>query len=53
MKRYQLPFTLLALLLLALGHIAFAQQLPQEDRPAADVAGTWTIYTRGDVISTV
>ena len=28
MKRYQLPFTLLALLLLALGHIAFAQQLP-------------------------
>ena len=48
MKRYQLPFTLLALLLLALGHIAFAQQLPQEDRSAADVAGTWMIYTHGD-----
>jgi hypothetical protein len=48
MKRYQLPFTLLALLLLALGHIAFAQQLPQEVHPAANVAGTWTIYTRGD-----
>jgi CubicO group peptidase (beta-lactamase class C family) len=31
---------LLALLLLALGHIASAQQLPQ-DRSAADVAGTW------------
>jgi hypothetical protein len=48
MKRCHLPFTLLALLLLALGHIAFAQQLPQEDHPAADVAGTWMIYTHGD-----
>ena len=39
MKRYQFPFTLLALLLLALGHITFAQQLPQEDHSAAaDVA---------------
>ena len=47
MKRYQLPFTLLALLLLALGHIALAQQLPP-DRSAADVAGTWMIYTHGD-----
>jgi hypothetical protein len=48
MKRHQLPFTLLALLLLALGHIALAQQLPQQDRSAADVSGTWMIYTRGD-----
>ena len=48
MKRYQLPFTLLALLLLALGHLSFAQQLPQEDRSAANVAGTWMVYTRGD-----
>jgi hypothetical protein len=48
MKRYQLPFTLLALLLLALGHLNFAQQLPQEDHSAANVAGTWMIYTRGD-----
>jgi hypothetical protein len=47
MKRYQLPFTLLTLLLLALGHLAFAQQLPQ-DRSAANVAGTWMIYTHGD-----
>jgi hypothetical protein len=47
MRRYQLSFTLLALLLLALGQICFAQQLPQE-RSAADVAGTWMIYTRGD-----
>jgi hypothetical protein len=37
MKRNQLPFALLALLLLALGHLAFAQQLPQ-DRSAADVS---------------
>jgi len=47
MKRYQLPFTLLALLLLAPGPLSFAQQLPQ-DRSAANVAGTWMIYTRGD-----
>jgi hypothetical protein len=39
---------LLALLLLALGHIAFAQQLPQEEKSAANVAGTWMIYTHGD-----
>jgi hypothetical protein len=37
MKRNQLPCALLALLLLALGHLAFAQQLPQ-DRSAADVS---------------
>jgi hypothetical protein len=48
MKRSQLPFALLAFLLLALGHLSFAQQLPQENRSAANVAGTWMIYTRGD-----
>jgi hypothetical protein len=50
MKSYKLPFTLLALLLLALGHICFAQQLPPDRSAAntADVAGTWMIYTRGD-----
>jgi hypothetical protein len=39
---------LLALLLLALGHLSFAQQLPQEDQSAANVAGTWMVYTHGD-----
>jgi hypothetical protein len=48
MKSYKLPFTLLFLLLLALSHISFGQQLPPEDRSAANVAGTWMIYTRGD-----
>jgi hypothetical protein len=45
MKSYKLFFALLAFLLM-LGS-AVAQQLPQ-DRPPADVAGNWVIYTRGD-----
>ena len=48
MKSYKLPFSLLFLLLLAFSHIGFSQQLPQQDRSAADVAGTWMIYTHGD-----
>ena len=36
-----------ALLLLIAGNAAVAQQLPQ-DRPPADVAGNWVIYTKGD-----
>jgi hypothetical protein len=48
MKSYRLHFTLLFLLLLALSHISFAQQLPPDERSAANVAGTWMIYTHGD-----
>jgi hypothetical protein len=48
MKSHKLSFTLLFLLLLAFSHMGFGQQLPQQDRSAANVAGTWMIYTRGD-----
>jgi hypothetical protein len=48
MKSHKLSFTLLFLLLLAFSHIGFSQQLPQQDRSAANVAGTWMIYTHGD-----
>jgi hypothetical protein len=48
MKSHKLSVTLLFLLLLAFSHMGFGQQLPQQDRSAANVAGTWMIYTRGD-----
>ncbi len=48
MKSRKLPFVLLFLLLLAGTRIGFSQQLPPEDRPPANVAGTWMIYTHGD-----
>ncbi len=48
MKSYKLLFTLLVLFLPAFGHIGFSQQLPQQNRAAANVAGTWMIYTHGD-----
>src|SRR5271156_1324065 len=48
MKSYKLSFTLLFLLLLAFTPRGFSQQLPQEDGAAANVAGTWMVYTRGD-----
>ena len=47
MKNHKLLFASLVYLLLDLGHIGFSQQLPQ-DRPPANVAGTWMIYTHGD-----
>ena len=47
MKNHKLLFPLLAFLLLSLDPIGFSQQLPQ-DRPPANVAGTWMIYTHGD-----
>jgi hypothetical protein len=47
MKSHKLSVTLFFLLLLAFSHIGFGQQLPQ-DRSAANVAGTWMIYTHGD-----
>ena len=47
MKNVKLLFTALAFLLLALCTVGFAQQLPQ-DLSAANVAGTWMIYTHGD-----
>ena len=36
-----------AFLLFVAGNAAFGQQLPEE-RPAADVAGKWTIYSKSD-----
>jgi hypothetical protein len=38
---------LFAFALLVIGQATVAQQIPQE-RPAADVAGKWIIYTKGD-----
>jgi hypothetical protein len=48
MKNRKIPFVFLFLLLLAGSHMGFSQQLPPEDRPPANVAGTWMIYTHGD-----
>jgi hypothetical protein len=48
MKNHKLPFTLLFFLLMAFSHIGFGQQLPPDERSAANVAGTWMIYTHGD-----
>lgn len=47
MKSDKVLLAFFAFLLLNLGNTAVAQQLPQ-DRPAADVAGNWIIYTKGD-----
>lgn len=46
MKNRKMFLAFLTLLLLTLGN-AVAQQLPQ-DRPTANVAGNWVIYTKGD-----
>jgi hypothetical protein len=46
MKNYKMFLVVLTFLLLTLGS-AFAQQLTP-DRPPADVAGNWVIYTKGD-----
>jgi hypothetical protein len=46
MKSYKSFLAFFVFLLLTLGHTV-AQQLPQ-DRPPANVAGSWTIYTKGD-----
>jgi hypothetical protein len=48
MKNYKTFLALFILLLLTLGN-AVAQELPQpQDRPSADVAGNWVLYTKGD-----
>jgi len=47
MKNYKLFLSAIAVLLLTVGYPGFAQQIPQ-DRPRADVAGTWMVYTHGD-----
>jgi hypothetical protein len=46
MKNYKMFLAFFAFLLLTLGNTV-AQQLPQE-RPPANVAGAWVIYTKGD-----
>jgi hypothetical protein len=43
----QLFLSLFAIFFLILANTAFAQQLPQE-KPAADVSGDWTIYSKGE-----
>ena len=48
MKNYKTFLASFILLLLTLGN-AVAQELPQpQDRPPADVAGNWVLYTKGD-----
>ena len=46
MKNHKMFLAFVTFLLLTLGN-AVAQQLPQ-DRPPANVAGNWVIYTKGD-----
>ena len=46
MKNHKMFLAFVTFLLLTLGN-AVAQQLPQE-RPPANVAGNWVIYTKGD-----
>jgi hypothetical protein len=46
MKSYKSFLAFFVFLLLTLGSTV-AQELPQ-DRPPANVAGSWTIYTKGD-----
>ena len=46
-KHKQMILAFFALLLFAAGNAALGQQLPQE-RPPADVAGKWTIYSKSD-----
>ena len=47
MKNYKMFLAFLTFVLLTLGNTLVAQQLPQ-DRPPANVAGNWVIYTKGD-----
>jgi hypothetical protein len=48
MKNYKTFLASFILVLLTLGN-AVAQELPQpQDRPPADVAGNWALYTKGD-----
>jgi hypothetical protein len=47
MKNYKLILAFLTFVLLTLGNTLVAQQLPQ-DRPPAEVAGNWVLYTKGD-----
>jgi hypothetical protein len=47
MKNYKLILAFLTFVLLTLGNTLVAQQLPQ-DRPPAEVAGNWVLYTTGD-----
>jgi hypothetical protein len=47
MTSYKRFLAFVAFLLLSLGNAAVGQQLPQE-RPPADVAGNWTIYSKSD-----
>jgi hypothetical protein len=43
----QIFLTFVAFLFIVAGNAAVSQQLPQE-RPAANVAGNWTIYSKSD-----
>jgi hypothetical protein len=47
MKSCKSSLRLLVVLFLCFGYLGFAQEIPQ-DRPPANVAGTWMVYTRGD-----